>query len=90
MFKDAQKALKEAGREISLSRSCNADVDIDMTGNLTSLSTVAIQATIQYLYSIGSEEGSFEKYKTAELLYMTVSSGLLNVQIPLHCTIVCF
>jgi len=43
VFKEAQKALKEAGREISLPRSL---------GNLSSLGIVAIKATIRYLYSI--------------------------------------
>lgn len=60
-----------------------------MTDNLTSLSIVTIQVTTQYPYSTGSEEGSFEKRKTAELLYMRVSFGQLNDQIPLYCTVVC-
>lgn len=65
-------------------------LQIDRTGNNTSLSIEAIQVTIQYLYSMGSEEGSFEKYKPADLLYTRASSGLLNVHIPLHCIVVCF
>lgn len=43
-------------------------MQMDMTGSLRSLTIVAIKAVIHYLYSIGSEEGSFEKYKPAELL----------------------
>lgn len=64
---NAQKALKEFGKEMS----CPGAVMLmwmDRTGSLRSLTIVAIKAAIHYLESIGSEEGSFGKSKTAELL----------------------
>lgn len=67
ILKDTQKPLEEVGKEI-LCPGAVMPMQMDMTGSLRSLTVVAIKAVIHYLYSIGSEEGSFEKYKPAELL----------------------
>lgn len=77
LLKHAQKALKEVGKEIP----CPGAVMLmekDMRGSLRSLTIVAIKAAIHYLYSIGGEQGTFEKYKQLS----SCESILWTVQCP--------
>lgn len=77
LLKHAQKALKEVGKEIA----CPGAVmlmEMDMTGSLRSLTIVAIKSAIHYLYGIGCEEGTFEKYKQLS----SCESILWTVQCP--------